>query len=71
MRTYTEDGQTTLDIELFEDGTGAIEIKEMETEYPIYFKIEDMNKYIEDLQKLNAIANELKKDISWVKSKTS
>ena len=64
MRTYTEDGQTTLDIELFEDGTGAIEIKEMETEYPIYFKIEDMNKYIEDLQKLNAIANELKKDIS-------
>lgn len=58
MRTYTEDGQTTLDIELFKDGTGAIEYNELESEYPTHFKIEDMNKFIEDLQKIKAIANE-------------
>jgi len=58
MRTYTEDGQTTADIEILEDNTARMIIHHINEEFPTYFEIEDAKKFVSDLKALSDLIDD-------------
>jgi len=59
MRTTDKDSEKFIDIELFDDGSGLIEVYEFEPDYPIFsLNIEDMKTFVSNLQKLDKITND-------------
>ena len=54
MRTYTKDGQTWLDLEVNEDGSGFVSIEEMSPsqgmEYGINISIKSMREFSDNLK---------------------
>lgn len=59
MRTEDNNSDKYLDIELYEDGTGLIEVFSFEPDYPIFsIRIEDMKTFVNNLANLEKISND-------------